>query len=93
LHAINQELKSAHQGTVLLIFSDFLCFTDLLIDTHPSYLDGLKDLEAIRRKTINDGVLFRKYQNEVTDNQFQLEIYQAEEEYTVSGKIWFVTFY
>ncbi|KAL7308192.1 hypothetical protein PS15m_012078 [Mucor circinelloides] len=64
LHAINQELKSAHQ------------------DTHPSYLDGLKDLEAIRRKTINDGVLFRKYQNEVTDNQFQLEIYQAEEEYT-----------
>ncbi|CAO3616007.1 unnamed protein product [Mucor fragilis] len=69
LHAINQELKSAHQ------------------DTHPSYLDGLKDLEAMRRKTINDGVLFRKYQNEVTDNQFQLEIYQAEEEYTVSGKI------
>ncbi|KAK4511932.1 uncharacterized protein ATC70_003931 [Mucor velutinosus] len=51
-------------------------------DTHPSYLDGLKDLEAMRRKTINDGVLFRKYQNEVTDNQFQLEIYQAEEEYT-----------
>lgn len=41
----------------------------------------------MRRKTINDGVLFRKYQNEVTDNQFQLEIYQAEEEYTVSGKI------
>ncbi|KAL9557658.1 hypothetical protein MBANPS3_001272 [Mucor bainieri] len=64
MHAINQELKSAHQ------------------DAHPSYLDGLKDLEAMRRKTINDGVLFRKYQNEVTDNQFQLEIYQAEEEYT-----------
>ncbi|OAC97648.1 hypothetical protein MUCCIDRAFT_186003 [Mucor lusitanicus CBS 277.49] len=64
LHAINQELKSAHQ------------------DTHPSYLDGVKDLEAMRRKTIRDGVLFREYQNEVTDNQFQLEIYQAEEEYT-----------
>ena len=40
----------------------------------------------IRKKTIDDGVLFRKYQNEVTDNQFQLEIYQAEEEYTVSAK-------
>ncbi|KAG2213645.1 hypothetical protein INT46_000820 [Mucor plumbeus] len=51
-------------------------------DKHSTYIDGLKDLEMIRKKTIDDGVLFRKYQNEVTDNQFQLEIYQAEEEYT-----------
>jgi hypothetical protein len=33
---------------------------------------------------IYDGELLREYQNQVTDNQFQLEIYQAEEEYTVS---------
>lgn len=37
----------------------------------------------MRQKMIGDGVLFREYQNQVTDKQFQLEIYQAEEEYTV----------
>ncbi|KAG2234832.1 hypothetical protein INT48_006749 [Thamnidium elegans] len=36
----------------------------------------------MRQKMISDGVLFREYQNQVTDKQFQLEIYQAEEEYT-----------
>ncbi|CEI93093.1 hypothetical protein RMCBS344292_07336 [Rhizopus microsporus] len=30
---------------------------------------------------IDDGQLFREYQKQVTDHQFQLEIYQAEEEY------------
>jgi hypothetical protein len=32
---------------------------------------------------IHDGQLFKEYQKQVTDKQFQLEIYQAEEEYTV----------
>ena len=32
---------------------------------------------------IEDGQLFREYQKQVTENQFRLEIYQAEEEYTV----------
>ncbi|CEI88327.1 hypothetical protein RMCBS344292_02718 [Rhizopus microsporus] len=35
----------------------------------------------MRRKMIDDGQLFREYQKQVTDHQFQLEIYQAEEEY------------
>ncbi|KAI8974458.1 Sds3-like-domain-containing protein [Pilobolus umbonatus] len=51
-------------------------------DTHSAYLDGLRDLESMRKKTIGDGLLFKEYQKQVTDNQFSLEIYQAEEEYT-----------
>ncbi|CAO3672571.1 unnamed protein product [Rhizopus microsporus] len=50
-------------------------------DVHATYLDGLRDLENMRRKMIDDGQLFREYQKQVTDHQFQLEIYQAEEEY------------
>lgn len=57
---------------------------EIQLDMHPRYLDGLKSLEENRKKMIHDGQLFREYQNQVTDNQFQLEIYQAEEEYTVS---------
>jgi hypothetical protein len=53
------------------------------IDKHIDYLDGLRDLEYKRQKMIEDGILFKEYQNQVTDNQFRLEIYQAEEEYTV----------
>ncbi len=49
------------------------------------YLDGLKDLENMRRKMIDNGRLFREYQKQVTDHQFELEIYQAEEEYLVSA--------
>ncbi|KAG1152105.1 hypothetical protein G6F37_001901 [Rhizopus arrhizus] len=49
--------------------------------THIMYLDGLKDLENMRRKMIDNGRLFREYQKQVTDHQFELEIYQAEEEY------------
>lgn len=56
----------------------------MIIDTHITYLDGLKDLENMRRKMIDDGQLFREYQKQVTDHQFELEIYQAEEEYLVS---------
>lgn len=51
-------------------------------DIHTSYLDGLRDLELMRKKTIEDGLLFKEYQKQVTENQFRLEIYQAEEEYT-----------
>lgn len=53
------------------------------IDAHYHYIEGLRNLEEMRQKMISDGVLFREYQNQVTDKQFQLEIYQAEEEYTV----------
>ncbi|KAI9358099.1 Sds3-like-domain-containing protein [Pilaira anomala] len=52
------------------------------LDTHYQYIEGLRNLEEMRQKMIGDGVLFREYQNQVTDKQFQLEIYQAEEEYT-----------
>ncbi|KAI8371020.1 Sds3-like-domain-containing protein [Blakeslea trispora] len=51
-------------------------------DTHTFYLDNIRDLEAMRQKMIEDGQLFREYQKQVTENQFRLEIYQAEEEYT-----------
>jgi hypothetical protein len=54
------------------------------IGTHNSYLDGLRNLEVTRKKMIDDGELFRRYQNDVTDKQFELEIYQAQEEYTVT---------
>lgn len=54
-----------------------------ILDKHIDYLDGLRDLEYKRQKMIDDGILFKEYQNQVTDNQFRLEIYQAEEEYTV----------
>ncbi|RCH80767.1 hypothetical protein CU098_004660, partial [Rhizopus stolonifer] len=47
-----------------------------------AHQDGLRDLELMRQKMIDDGQLFREYQKQVTDNQFRLEIYQAEEEYT-----------
>ncbi|KAI9276373.1 Sds3-like-domain-containing protein [Sporodiniella umbellata] len=50
-------------------------------DTHTTYLDGLRDLENMRQKMIDDGQLFREYQKQITDHQFELEIYQAEEEY------------
>ncbi|GAA5796590.1 hypothetical protein HPULCUR_001963 [Helicostylum pulchrum] len=52
------------------------------LDAHYHYIEGLRNLEEMRKKMISDGVLFREYQNQVTDKQFQLEIYQAEEEYT-----------
>ncbi|KAI9481631.1 MAG: Sds3-like-domain-containing protein [Benjaminiella poitrasii] len=55
---------------------------DAYRDKHALYLDGLRDLELMRQKMIYDGSLFREYQDQVTDNQFRLEIYQAEEEYT-----------
>lgn len=50
-------------------------------DTHTTYLDGLRDLENMRQKMIDDGQLFREYQKQMADHQFELEIYQAEEEY------------
>ncbi|KAG1463333.1 hypothetical protein G6F56_005305 [Rhizopus delemar] len=49
-------------------------------DTHTTYLDGLRDLENMRQKMIDDGQLFREYQKQMADHQFELEIYQAEEE-------------
>ncbi|CAO3662356.1 unnamed protein product [Rhizopus stolonifer] len=49
--------------------------------THVSYLDGLSDLENTRQKMIDDGQLFKEYQKQMTDHQFETEIYQAEEEY------------
>ncbi|KAI8093990.1 Sds3-like-domain-containing protein [Thamnidium elegans] len=52
------------------------------LDAHYQYIEGLRNIEEMRQKMISDGVLFREYQNQVTDKQFQLEIYQAEEEYT-----------
>lgn len=54
-----------------------------LVDKHALYLERLKDLEQMREKMIQDGAIFREYQNQVTENQFRLEIYQAEEEYCV----------
>ncbi|KAI7898728.1 uncharacterized protein BX663DRAFT_564532 [Cokeromyces recurvatus] len=55
---------------------------DIHRNKHALYLDGLRDLELMRQKMIHDSLLLREYQNQVTDNQFRLEIYQAEEEYT-----------
>ncbi|KAI7889758.1 Sds3-like-domain-containing protein [Mucor mucedo] len=51
-------------------------------DTHYQYVEGLRNLEGSRQKMIDDGRLFKEYQKQVTDKQFQLEIYQAQEEYT-----------
>lgn len=75
-------MKEARKG----IIDDCLLITNhnCVLDVHATYLDGLKDLENMRRKMIDDGQLFREYQKQVTDHQFQLEIYQAEEEYLVS---------
>jgi hypothetical protein len=47
-------------------------------------LDSLRELEVQRQKMIEKSRLFLEYQEQVTDNQFRLEIYQAEEEYMVN---------
>lgn len=54
--------------------------------THVAFLEGVAELEYIRRKTIEDGRLFRDYQDRVTDRQFDQEIALAEEEYMVRGE-------
>lgn len=62
-----------------------------LLDTHYHYVEGLRNLEGLRQKMIDDGRLFREYQKQVTDKQFQLEIYQAQEEYTVKNDFFIYT--
>ncbi|KAL1933924.1 hypothetical protein VTP01DRAFT_8014 [Rhizomucor pusillus] len=49
--------------------------------THVAFLEGVAELENIRIKTIEEGRLFRDYQDSVTDRQFNQEIALAEEEY------------
>ncbi|KAI8967576.1 Sds3-like-domain-containing protein [Mycotypha africana] len=51
-------------------------------DQHIVYKECLRDLEQMRQKMIDEFSLFKEYQIEVTDRQFKLEIYQADEEYT-----------
>lgn len=82
---VNAELKEAQLGKFLVI-NFFFSFLLIIItkDTHAVYLEGLRSLTELRKKTIEDGQLFKEYQNQLTDKQFELEIYQAEEEYTVS---------
>lgn len=80
---VNTELKEAHQGKYNQI-PEIIYANTLFLDTHYHYVEGLRNLEGLRQKMIDDGRLFKEYQKQVTDKQFQLEIYQAQEEYTVN---------
>lgn len=64
-------------------FFFFLFWCLVFLDTHLAFTEAVAELERIRLKTIHDGQLFRQYQEEVTDSQFEQEICQAEEEYLV----------
>ncbi|KAI8384714.1 uncharacterized protein BYT42DRAFT_563426 [Radiomyces spectabilis] len=59
-------------------------------NTHPSYLQGLAELENNRQQMIEEGRLFRDYQKQILENQFQCEIHQAEEAYKVKISINFI---
>ncbi|RUS21242.1 hypothetical protein BC937DRAFT_93233 [Endogone sp. FLAS-F59071] len=75
--------------TLLRIYSDKLkAFQSELRaiqdGTQPEFLERLADLEETREMMIDQKQLFRNFQIECAEKQFELETTQAEEEYMVS---------